>query len=136
MRPATQRARALRHTMSEPEIMLWSRLKRLRERGFHIRRQAPLHGYYLDFVCLARRLVIEVDGSQHGGDVQMEHDAVRDRVLARQGFRVMRFWASEVRGNLGGVMDQIVMALEAAPVTVGKERALRRDRSLDAASPP
>ena len=66
----------------------------------------------------------------------MEHDAVRDRVLARQGFRVMRFWASEVRGNLGGVMDQIVMALEAAPVTVGKERALRRDRSLDAASPP
>ena len=115
MRPEIQRARELRHNMSEPEVMLWSRLRRLRDRGFHIRRQIPFRGYYLDFVCHARRLVIEVDGFQHSDDVQAAHDAVRDRNLGRQGYRVLRVWASEVRGNLGGVMDRIILALQAAP---------------------
>ena len=136
MRREIQRAREFRNGMSEPEVMLWSRLKRLRERGFHIRRQAPFRGYYLDFTCLARRLVVEVDGRQHGEDRQSDHDAVRDQVLARCGFRVMRFWASEVRGDLGGVVDQIVAALEVAPASAGKENAIRQGRSLIADSPP
>jgi very-short-patch-repair endonuclease len=116
MRSEIARARELRRPMSEPEVILWSRLKGLRERGFHIRRQAPLRGYFLDFVCYARRLVIEVDGAQHSEEAQAEHDAVRDRVLERHGFRVMRVSAGEVRRNLHGVMDQIVLALEAAPL--------------------
>jgi len=115
MRLRTQRARQLRGNMSEPEVILWSRLKLLRERGFHVRRQAPFRGYYLDFVCFSHRLVIEVDGSQHADDRQAEHDAVRDAILARHGFRVMRFWAGDVRRNLGWVMDQIVVALETSP---------------------
>ncbi|THD74478.1 MAG: endonuclease domain-containing protein [Phenylobacterium sp.] len=117
MRPAIQRARELRRNMSEPEIMLWSRLKRLRERGWRFRRQAPFRGYFLDFVCLSRRLLVEVDGSQHADEVQSEHDFVRDRVLERQGFRVLRVFAGEVRRDLGRVMDQIVLALEAQPST-------------------
>jgi len=115
MRPEIARARELRRNMSEAEVMLWSRLRRLRDRGFRIRRQFPFRGYFLDFVCLSRRLVIEVDGFQHADEPQAEHDAVRDRILERQGFRVMRIWAGEVRRNLSGVMDQIVLALEAAP---------------------
>jgi very-short-patch-repair endonuclease len=115
MRSAIQRARELRRDMSEPEVMLWSRLRRLRDRGFRVRRQFPFRGYFLDFVCLTRRLVIEVDGWQHGEDRQADHDLVRDRILQRQGFRVMRFWASDVRRDLSGVMDQIVLALETAP---------------------
>eukprot|EP01035_Chromulina_nebulosa_P063312 gene63312-biopygen46204 len=95
-----QRARQFRRTMSEPEVILWARLKRLRERGFHIRRQAPFRGYYLDFVCYPRRLVVEVDGGQHNDDAQADHDLTRDRVLTRHGFRVLRFWAGEVRGNM------------------------------------
>jgi very-short-patch-repair endonuclease len=117
MHPEIQRARELRSNMSEPEVMLWSRLKRLRERGYRFRRQLPFRGYYLDFVCLSRRMVIEVDGFQHGEDTQAEHDAIRDRILQRQGFRVLRFWAGEVRRDLGGAMDQIVRALEEAPST-------------------
>ncbi len=101
--------------MSEPEIILWSRLRRLRERGYMIHRQHPFRGYYLDFACLSRKLDIEVDGFQHADDLQAEHDAVRDRILVRHGFRVMRFWASAVRRDLNGVMDQIVLALEASP---------------------
>jgi very-short-patch-repair endonuclease len=117
MRSEVQHARQFRAAMSDPEAMLWSRLKRLRQHGFHIRRQAPVRGYYLDFVCYTRRLAIEVDGNQHGDEMQAEHDAVRDRVFARQGFRVMRISTSEIRRDLAVVVDAIVLALEAAPST-------------------
>jgi very-short-patch-repair endonuclease len=106
------RARDLRNAMTEPEVILWSRLKKLRNLGFHIRRQIPFRGYYLDFACLDRRLVIEVDGGHHADDAQAAHDAVRDRVLEREGFRVLRFWNSAVRQNLDGVMYSIMAALE------------------------
>ena len=113
MRPEIARARELRRNMSEPEILLWSRLRHLRSHGYPFRRQYPFRGYYLDFACLSRRLVIEVDGFQHGDDRQAEHDAVRDRILRRHGFEVLRFWSSDVRRNLDEVMDRIVLALEA-----------------------
>jgi very-short-patch-repair endonuclease len=115
MRPEIQRARDLRRHMSEPEVLLWSRLRRLRDRGFHIRRQAPFLGYYLDFVCHSRRLVIEVDGSQHGRNVQSDHDAVRDRILQSRGYRVLRFWTGEIQRDLGSVIDRIVQVLETTP---------------------
>jgi very-short-patch-repair endonuclease len=108
------RARDLRRVMTEPEVILWSRLKRLRAEGYHIRRQAPFRGYYLDFVCFQRRLVIEVDGAHHGEEAQATHDAVRDAVLEREGFRVLRFWNGDVRGNLDGVMHSVRSALAGA----------------------
>jgi very-short-patch-repair endonuclease len=101
--------------MTEPEIWLWARLKRLRERDFHFRRQRPFRGYYLDFVCFDRRLVVEVDGGQHSDPLQAEHDGVRDAILARERFRVLRFWNSAVRTDIDSVMDTIVLALEASP---------------------
>ena len=112
MRLEIKRARELRRNMSEPEVILWSRLKRLRERGYAFRRQYPFRGYFLDFACLSYRLVVEVDGYQHADPVHAEHDAVRDRVLERHGFRVLRFAASNVRGNPGGVMDHIIRTLD------------------------
>jgi very-short-patch-repair endonuclease len=115
MRPEIERARELRRNMSEPEVILWSRLKRLRERGYAFRRQFPFRGYFLDFACLSYRLVIEVDGGQHNDERQAEHDAVRDRILQRQGFRVMRIPTGEVRTNLAGVMDRIIVTLEGLP---------------------
>lgn len=101
------RARELRKAMTEPEVILWSRLKRLRAEGFHFRRQAPFRGYILDFVCFARRLAIEVDGGGHGEDRQEAHDQIRTAVLERERFRVLRFWNHEVRQNLDGVMYSI-----------------------------
>jgi very-short-patch-repair endonuclease len=111
---AGYRARELRKNMTEPEVILWSRLKLLRAEGFHFRRQAPFRGYTLDFACFSRRLVIEIDGGGHGDDAQAAHDATRDAVLKRHGFRVIRFWNSEVRSNLRGVMHSILMALGGA----------------------
>ncbi|MBX3481877.1 endonuclease domain-containing protein [Phenylobacterium sp.] len=134
MRSEITRAREFRSNMSEPEVMLWSRLKLLRERGFRFRRQAPFKGFFLDFVCYSRRLVVEVDGSQHGEDVQGAHDAMRDAILRRQGFTVLRFWTSEVRGDPGGVVDRVIAHLEATPRV--HEDASRRARSLGQTAPP
>ena len=59
--------------------------------------------------------MIEVDGGQHNDDWQADHDLVRDKLLRRHGFTVLRFSAGEVRGNLGDVMDRIIWVLEDAP---------------------
>ena len=113
--------------MTEPEVILWSRLKTLRAQGFHIRRQAPFRGYYLDFVCFARRLVIEVDGAHHKDGDQAAHDAIRDAVLAREDFQVLRFENGIIRQNLDGVMYSILTALEAADKVSPPVSRLRRD---------
>jgi very-short-patch-repair endonuclease len=107
--------------MTEPEVWVWARLKRLHALGYHFRRQRPFHGYYLDFVCIDRMLVVELDGGHHNEPHQAEHDRVRDAVLKRAGFEVLRFWNSAIRTDIDGVMDTIVLALEARPSVRGKE---------------
>ena len=106
----------MRSDMPAMEVKLWSRLKTMRAEGYRFRRQAPFRGYYLDFVCYTRRLVVEVDGGQHGEDEARLHDAVRDAVLRREGFVVLRFWNSAVRENIDGVMLDIHPALAARPL--------------------
>jgi very-short-patch-repair endonuclease len=123
------RARELRRNMTEPEVILWSRLKQLRAEGFHVRRQAPFRGYFLDFVCFERSLVVEVDGGHHGEDPQAEHDAIRDKILAREGFTVLRFWNGDVRKNLDGVMYSIREALQTAEISPPGLRRGRRPPS-------
>jgi len=108
---SVERARAMRKRLTPQEARLWLHLRDLRKQGFHIRRQAPFRGYYLDFVCFSRRLVIEVDGGQHGLPEGEARDAVRDAVLEREGFRVLRFWNGEVNRNFEGVMETILRAL-------------------------
>lgn len=123
---AGKRARELRNSMTHAEVILWSRLKLLRAEGFHFRRQAPFRGYILDFVCFARKLVIEVDGGGHAEEVQLAHDEVRDAVLRREGFEVFRFWNGVVKTNIDGVMDSIRDVL-GAPAFSHPARALRRE---------
>jgi very-short-patch-repair endonuclease len=107
----------MRRTLSPPEARLWVELKGLRSEGFHFRRQAPFQIYYLDFVCFSRRLVVEVDGQQHGLPEQARRDAVRDNVLRREGFRVLRYPAEDVRTNLYGVISGIRAILVETPPT-------------------
>lgn len=72
------------------------------------RKQQALGFYFADFVCFEKKLVIELDGGHHAGS---EYDAVRDAELSARGFTVLRFWNSEVRDNLDGVLARIVEAL-------------------------
>lgn len=104
-------ARSLRKRMTPQEVKLWVHLRALREQGFHFRRQAPVGRFIVDFLCRQYRLVVEIDGSQHGYDTGQRADALRDSWLRAQGFRVMRFWNSEVDRNLDGVMETILDAV-------------------------
>ncbi|MFN3972018.1 MAG: endonuclease domain-containing protein [Gemmobacter sp.] len=109
-------ARRLRQKMTLPERRLWQQLRDLNRRlGLHFRRQAPIGPYIADFADLGRRIVIEVDGGQHGQPDGAAHDGVRDAWLRAQGFAVLRFWNIDVGGNVEGVMQRILDALEIPP---------------------
>ena len=109
--PRITRARALRRDATVEERRIWGLLTPLnRARRAHFRRQAVIGPYTVDFADLSRRLVIEVDGSQHGGPADM----ARDAWLTAQGFRVLRFWNSEVRDRIEGVHTRIAEALDMA----------------------
>jgi very-short-patch-repair endonuclease len=102
--------------MTAQEVKLWVYLRSWRSRGFHFRRQAPRDDFVVDFVCLRQRLIVEVDGGQHGHDAHAARDALRDRHFETNGFRVLRFWNSDVDRNLAGVLHRIDEALrEASP---------------------
>jgi very-short-patch-repair endonuclease len=107
-----QRARSLRHELTPAERLLWAGLRAGRLGGFKFRRQMWLCGYVADFACPEAKLVVEADGSQHGQ--QEEYDAQRSEAFAREGFRTLRFWNSEIFENLDGVLAAIRAALPCA----------------------
>jgi len=92
---------------------LWDRLRSRRLRQLKFRRQLPISGYIVDFVCLEEKVIVEVDGGQHN-DRQVQ-DARRTAVLEKSGFRVLRFWNNEVLEKLDSVLEEILRAVEAPP---------------------
>ncbi len=98
----------MRRQMTDAEWALWEALRDRRLEGFKFRRQMPLHGFILDFVCLEARLIVEVDGAQHA---ESQGDQKRDAALAKQGFMTMRFWNDEVLQNADGVCLAILQEL-------------------------
>jgi very-short-patch-repair endonuclease len=119
---ANEIARNLRKTLTPQEVKVWNHLRAWREQGFHFRRQAPRHGFIVDFVCLKYRLVVEIDGGQHNLDDHAGRDKIRDDDLRRGKFRVLRFWNSDVDQNLIGVLETIHAALvesDPHPATFG-----------------
>ena len=103
-------ARKLRQTMTPQEVRVWVRLRALKSRGLHFRRQVPIGGYIVDFACYRPKVVIEIDGSQHGFDEHAKKDRDRDAYLGSQGFRVLRFWNGDVNRDIGAVVETILAA--------------------------
>lgn len=97
-------ARTLRSHSTDAERKLWRHLRLRQLDGCRFRRQHPLGNYVVDFVCLDRRLVVEVDGGQHASSTDYRR---RDENLQRQGFQVLRFWNTEVLCNEASVLDRI-----------------------------
>ncbi|MFZ2752516.1 MAG: endonuclease domain-containing protein [Lysobacteraceae bacterium] len=87
-------ARQLRRRMTEAEQHLWRCLRGRQNEGFRFRRQVPIHGYVVDFLCPQAKLVIEVDGGRHA--LRSGYDAQRTAVLERHGYRVLRYWNHDV----------------------------------------
>ncbi len=99
--------------MTEAELRLWIHLRQSQLDGCRFRRQVPMGPYVVDFVCLKARLVIEVDGGQHAG--AGEQDDRRAVWLESRGFRVLRFWNTDVLQRMDGVLERIRAALLGPP---------------------
>ena len=112
LRPRTKLARRLRRDATDVEKILW-RVLRERLTSWKFRRQHPIGNRIADFACPARKLAIELDGGQHGE--RMIQDEQRSTELAYHGYRVLRFWNSDVLENLDGVLDTIAQALTTSP---------------------
>ncbi|MDQ0395941.1 endonuclease domain-containing protein [Labrys monachus] len=101
-------ARQLRANQTDVEGRLWQALRGRRLQGLKFRRQVPLLAYTVDFVCLEKRLVIELDGKQH--DWHREYDEERTAAIEASGFAVLRFTNEQLKGDLDPVLQEILRA--------------------------
>lgn len=108
-----QLQRRLRNQLTDAERVLWRHLRGRQLADFKFRRQHPYCDYILDFVCLERKLVVELDGSQHLDNAA--YDAKRDAYLEQAGFVVLRFWDNQVLQETESVLAAIWQALHAIP---------------------
>ena len=100
-----QFARQLRRQATKPEDALWSLLRNRQLDGLKFRRQAPLLGYTVDFICIDRKLIVEIDGRQHRWEA--DYDAARTGEIERHGFKVIRFSNAEVVDDSDAVIAAI-----------------------------
>ena len=114
VRPKARRARRLRRDATEAERLLWRALCAM-QLPVKVRRQHPIGRHIADFAVPSRKLVIEVDGGQHA--IALARDTARSRMLAARGWRVIRFWNSDVMSNLPGVLETIAEELVRTPTS-------------------
>jgi very-short-patch-repair endonuclease len=105
-------AKKLRSNMTDAERRLWYRLRAHRFDGHKFKRQVPVGPYVVDFACLGRKLIVEVDGGQHA---ESQSDVTRDAYLKSLGFGVLRFWNNDVLKNTQGALEVILSTLEESP---------------------
>jgi very-short-patch-repair endonuclease len=138
-------AKKLRANTTPHERALWRALKELPMSGTHFRRQAPIGPYVVDFFCPAARLIIELDGGHHNEDEAAVRDHVRQSWLEHEGYRVIRFWNSDINNNIEAVMERIYVELygsrEAEAVHLKHRRNPRRrhrtpPRTTSSSDPP
>lgn len=103
--------------MTDAELKLWNAVRAHRLSGLGFRRQVLVAGFIADFACPSHRLIIEIDGSQHGDADQAAYDAARTSRLEADGWTILRFWNDEVLRDIDGVCRHIVTAagLTASP---------------------
>ncbi|MFC1681893.1 endonuclease domain-containing protein [Pseudomonadota bacterium] len=103
------RARSLRKNSTDAERLLWYHLRNRRMAGYKFKRQFIVGRYIVDFVCIDAKLVVELDGGQHGA--QEQYDSKRTEFLEGKGYRVIRFWNNDVLLRTGNVLEEILSRL-------------------------
>ena len=106
------RARQFRENQTDAERRMWMLLRDRRLAHLKFRRQVSIGHYFVDLLCLQKRLIIELDGGQHN---ENPADEKRTGWLESQGFKVIRFWNNDVLKNPDGVLTSILLALKIAP---------------------
>jgi very-short-patch-repair endonuclease len=111
-RPAAKRirdfAKKMRREPTDAEAAMWRLLRDRRLAPFKFRRQVPFQSFILDFDCFEKRIIIEIDGSQHASPGR---DTAREAVLAAEGFRIARYWNNDVLLRPSAVLEDILAKL-------------------------
>jgi len=107
------RARQLRKNQTEAEKLLWSYLRNRQIEDCKFRRQWPIGPYIVDFACLFRQLIIELDGGQHADAIT--YDETRTRFLEEEGYKVIRFWNNDMLSEPEAVLQRIYEEVSKAP---------------------
>ncbi|MER9449907.1 endonuclease domain-containing protein [Mesorhizobium sp. M0254] len=103
-------ARSMRKVLTPAELKLWNELRAHRLMGLGFRRQFPIAAYIVDFACPEKKLVIEVDVSQHADAGAAAGDVTRTSHLEQDGWTVLRFWNDDVIRDVDNVCQHIVIA--------------------------
>ena len=106
------RAAGLRQRQTDAERRMWMLLRDRRLAHLKFRRQLSIGDYIVDLICLVKGLIIELDGGQHNGNPD---DQKRTALLESRGYKVLRFWNSDVLKNREGVLTAILLALKKSP---------------------
>ena len=99
--------------MTDAERTIWQSVRNRQLGGFKFRRQKPIGPFIVDFVCVEKKIVIEVDGGQHA--LNAGHDDKRSEFLRKKGYRVLRFWNNDVLKERNAVLEEILLNLKEAP---------------------
>ena len=117
-----EKAKEMRMKPTHAEETMWELLRK-HKIGEHFRRQHIIGDYIVDFVCLNKRLIIEVDGGYHLTHEQQQEDAIREIALKRYGFTILRFTNDEVLVDYENVINKITSSLQSLPSRGSREGA-------------
>jgi len=120
-KPKVALARQMRRAMTEPEWLLWQRLKVRDELRLNFRRQHAIGHFILDFYSARAKLAVEVDGAHHYEDEQYQKDRSRDAWLNARGIEVYRIPAGDVYADAGSAADGVVQAAKARTEALGRK---------------
>ncbi|MEZ2332776.1 endonuclease domain-containing protein [Mesorhizobium sp. RCC_202] len=115
-------ARKMRKAMTDAELKLWNEVRADRLMGMAFRRQMPIAGYIVDFACPSKKLIVELDGSQHASPEITASDAARTAKLEALGWTILRFWNDDVIRDIDNVCRHIVIAARLAVAKVPAPR--------------
>ncbi|WP_430699573.1 endonuclease domain-containing protein [Mesorhizobium captivum] len=111
-------ARKMRKAMTDAELKLWNEVLAHRLMGLSFRRQMPIAGYIVDFACPDKKLIVEIDGSQHAHAEVSASDAERTAKLEALGWTILCFWNDDVIRDIDNVCQHIVIAAGLAAADV------------------
>ena len=117
--PRTERSRELRSRQTKAETLIWTILRAKRLAGLKFRRQHAIGPYFVDFACVEKDVVVELDGGYH--DLQYEEDRQRQALLESKGWQVLRFSNEEVLADVESVAISVARQIGVEPVFKGKQ---------------
>jgi len=108
MKQNVELARKLRKNSTPQERTMWNMLRNHQFYGLEFKRQYPIGDYIVDFICREKKLVVEIDGGQHNEDLNIRADSVRTQYLNNKGYKVIRFWNSDIDNNIESVYKELM----------------------------